>query len=394
MGTTTIEAVRAGSASLPPLRSLGSAEPVFEAPPVGAAPAWSPVKVALLLFALVWAGFALLVPTTAPAAVAVADIAKLLGAGAAIVALVFATISVAQTQVSGQRPRPVLVGIPAAGIGQGYVAWLLGSGDAALWGVGAWVLVFIGVAVPLAWVGAQFRRGVRRQRVEQHANLTASRIARARHQARATVQSVHRHDVRSMLFVIDGAARTLADDTLSAEQRASFAEMLGEGVERLRALIDVRSEEIEPFDVDGVARAVVHAERKAGRAVKSDVPAQLTAVGRAADMAAVLRTLVAASGRKTGADVRLRGDVHDGAAIVRIEPAGATELPLGTEHWEEIRAETFKRSTDKDDASMDLYVVARLLADQGADVWSTTERARFAVRLPVAAVPSAQEEVA
>ena len=356
-------------------------------------PAWSPVKVALLLFALVWACFAALVPAgPAPAAVQVTDIARLLGAGAGIVALVFATLSVAQTQVSGQRPRPVVVGIVAAGIGQGYVAWLLGSGDTDLWRVGAWILVFIGVAVPLAWVGSQFRRGVRRQRVEQHANLTASWIARARHQANQTVQSVHRHDLRSMLFVIDGAARTLADDTLSAEQRASFAGMLGEGVERLQALIDVRSEEIEPFDVDGVARAVVHAERKAGRAVKSEVPSPLTAVGRAADVAAVLRTLVAVTGRKTTAEVQVRGEVHDGAVIVLVEPAGAGELPLFTESWGEIRAETFKPTQNEDDASIDLYVAARLLAEQGADVWSTTGRARFAVRLPLAAVPSSQEE--
>jgi hypothetical protein len=355
-------------------------------------PAWSPVKVALLLFALVWACFGLLVPTTpAPAAVQVTDLARLLGAGAGIIALVFATLSVAQTQVSGQRPRPMVIGILAAGVGQGYVAWLLGSGDAALWRVGAWVLVFIGVAVPLAWVGAQFRRGVRRQRVEQQANLMASWIARARHQAQATVQSVHRHDLRSMLFVIDGAARTLADDSLSAEQRASFAEMLGEGVERLRGLIDVRSEEIEPFAVDGVARAVVHEERKAGRAVKSEVPSPLTAVGRAADVAAVLRTLVAVTVRKNTADVQLRGEVQNGTVTVHVEPVGADERPLLTELWEEVRAESLKTTQNEDDASIDLYVAARLLAEQGADVWSTTGRARFAVRLPLGAVPSSQE---
>jgi hypothetical protein len=329
MGHLTTEALRQDSAPLPPLRPLGPVEPAAEVLALPATPTWSRARVALLLFALVWACFAALAPTaTSP-----------------------------------------------------------GTFDVTHLG-----LVFIGVAVPLTWVGAEFQRGVRRQRVEQHANLAASWIARARHQAHQTVQSVHRHDLRSMLFVIDGAARTLADDTLSAEQRASFAEMLGEGVERLRTLIDVRSEEIEPFAVGDVAWAVVHAERRAGRAVKSDVPSRLTAVGRAADIAAVLRTLVAVTGRKTSADVRLRGDVQNGAVIVRIEPAGATELPLATEHWEEIRAETFKPTNGKDDASIDLYVAARLLADQGADVWSTTGRARFAVRLPLAAVPSSQEE--
>ncbi|MCA1844125.1 MAG: hypothetical protein LC792_13265, partial [Actinobacteria bacterium] len=307
-----------------------------------------------------------------------------------IVCLVFVTLSVAHTQVSSLRPRPAVVGIVAAGLGQGVAARLVGSGDTDLWGVGAWVFVLIGVAVPLAWVGGQFQRGVRRQRVELDLNRTASWIARARHQAQATVQSVHRHDVRSMLFVIDGAAGALADETLSAEQRASFAEMLTGGVERLRALIDVRSEEIEPFAVDGVARAVVHAERKEGRAVTSDVPSPLTAVGRAADVAAVLRTLVAVTGRRTTGEVQLRGAVHDGAVIVRVEPAGADELPLSAGNWEEIWAETFKATQNEDEESVDLYVAARLLAEQGADVWSTTGRAHFAVRIP--SVSGAQEE--
>jgi len=329
MGTTTTAAVRAGSVPLPPLRPLGHADPAAEVLPLRVTPTWSRVRVTLLLFALVWACFAALAPTATS---------------------------------------------------PGFDITHLG-------------LVFIGVAVPLSWVGAEFQRGVRRQRVEQQANLTASWIARARHQAQATVQSVHRHDLRSMLFVIDGAARTLADDTLSAEQRASFAEMLGEGVERLRALIDVRSEEIEPFGVDGVTQAVVHSERKAGRSVRNDVPGGLTAVGRAADVAAVVRTLIAVTGRET-ADVRLRGEVQNGAVIVRIEPAGAAEVPLGIEHWEEIKAETFKRTHDEDDASLDLYVAARLLADQGADVWSTSGRARFAVRLPLAAVAGSQSQQA
>jgi hypothetical protein len=280
----------------------------------------------------------------------------------------------------------------ALGLGQGVAARLLSSGDTDLWGVGAWVFVLIGVAVPLAWVGGQFQRGVRRQRVEQDATLTASWIARARHQAHQTVQSVHRHDVRSMLFLIDGAARTLADDTLSAEQRASFAEMLADGVERLRALVDVRSEEIEPFAVDGVARAVVHAERKAGRPVKADLPTPLTAVGRAADVAAVLRTLVSVTARKSSGEVQLRGGVDGGAVILWVEPAAADELPLFTGNWEEIWAETFKPTRNADEESVDLYVAARLLAEQGADVWSTTGRARFAVRLPLVSVPGSQEE--
>jgi len=348
--------------------------------------------VALPLFAVVWVCFGLLAANvTTPAADDVAALGRLVGAGAAVVALVLVTLAVAHLQVSGRWPRPAAGVVVGLGLGQGLVAGLIGSGSGDLWGVGAWVFVLVGVAVPLAWVGGQFQSGVRRQRVERHASLTASLIERARRQASQTVQSVHRHDVRSMLFVVDGAARTLADPNLSPEQRASFAEMLSESVARLGALIDVRSEEIGPFAVDNVARAVAHAERKAGRAVTADMPSPLTAVGRAADVAAVLRIAIALAARRTSGAVQLGGEVTEGAVVLRVEPAGADVLPLLSVNWEEVCVETFKPGRLDDEDLIDLYVATRLLAEQGADLWSTAGRARFAVRLPVAD-PGSQEE--
>jgi hypothetical protein len=340
------------------------------------------VTVAVPLFAVVWICFAALAASvTSPPDADIAGLAHVLATGAAIVALVLVTLSVAHTQVSGLWPRPGAVSVVALGLGQGLVATVIGSGPSDLWGVGAQVFVLIGVIVPLAWVGGQFQNGVRRQRVERDASLTASWIERARRQANQTVQSVHRHDVRSMLFVIDGAARALAGDKLSAGQRTSFGEMLSDSVGQLGALTDVRSEEIQPFEVDAVARAVVHAERKAGHAVTADLPTPLPAVGRAADVAAVLRTLVAVTGRKAHAGVQLRGEVADGAVVIRVEPQGVDDLPLLSGSWEEISVESFKPSGNDDEESIDLYVAARLLVEQGADLWSTAGRARFAVRL-------------
>ena len=374
-------------APLPPLRPARPADPAAGLPSIPETPGWSPVVVAAPLFVAVWVCFAVLaarVPTTPEADIA--GLGHLLATGAGIVALVLLTLSVVHVQISGRRPRPAVLGVVGLGAGQGGLAWARGSGPADLWSVGAWLLGLIGVAVPLAWVGGQFQRGVRRQRVEQHASLTASWIARARHQAHETVQSVQRHDVRSMLFVVDGAARTLAAPNLPADQRAGFAEMLAEGVQRLGALVDVRAEEIQPFAVDGIARAVVHAERRAGRTVTAALPESLTAVGRVADVTAVLRTLVAVAGRNGAAGVQVRSEIHGGAVVVLIEPAGAEPLPLLMGNWEELWAESFKALRNRDEDLIDLYVAARLLAEQGADLWSSDGRARFAVRLPGAGV--------
>lgn len=379
---------------LPPLPPARAAiEPPTELPPGPASRDWSPLAVGVPLFLAVWVCFGLLAANdSTPTAADVADLGRVLAAGAAVVALVLVTLAVAHIQVSGRWPRPAAGAIVGLGLAQGLAAGTIGSGSEDLWGVGAWVFVLIGVAVPLAWVGGQFQSGVRRQRVERHASLTASLIERARRQANQTVQSVHRHDVRSMLFVVDGASRTLNDPNLSAEQRTAFAEMLAESVARLGELLDVRTEEIQPFAVDGVARAVVQAERKAGRSVTADMPTPLTAVGRSADVAAVLRTLVEASGRQSGAGVRLRGEVSEGAVLIRVEPQGVDDLPLLLGNWEEICVDTVKPDRLADEELIDLYVATRLLAEQGADLWSAAGRARFAVRLPVAANTGSQEE--
>jgi hypothetical protein len=340
-------------------------------------PGRSPIATALLLFGALWACFVPLAPnlTLLPSA-DLAGLAHLLAMASGVVGLVLVTLSVAHTQVSGLRPRPAVVGVAALGLAQGLLAHALGSGTDNLWDVAAWVFVIVGCAIPLIWVGGQFQSGVRRQRVEQRASLTASWIARARQQANQTVQSVHRHDVRSMLFVIDGAARALADPSLPEDRRAAFADMLVEGVTRMGDLVDVRIEEVGPFSVESVAGAVVRAERRAGRAVATDVSTELMAVGRPADVAAVLRTLVDVVDRRSTAGVQLRGGVHDGAVVIRVEPSGASEAPLLTGKWQPLWA----------DPSVDLYGAARLLAEQGADLWFTEGRTRFAVRLPAVAV--------
>ncbi|HZQ75819.1 MAG TPA: hypothetical protein VFE55_00715 [Acidimicrobiia bacterium] len=356
------------------------------------APSWSLLRVAVPLFAAVWICFAILVATvTTPAADSAAGLARLLAIGTAVVGLVLVTLSVAHAQVSGLRPHPAVVGVVGLGAVQGVVAGAgLGSAGSDLWPIAGWFFGLVGVAVPLAWVGGQFQSGVRRRRVERRDSLVASWVARVRHQAHETVDSVHRHDVRSALFVIDAAARTLADPTLSPEQRASFGDMLTEAVQRLSALMDFRTEEIHPFDLEQVTRAVVHAERKAGRAVTSAVPAGLTAVGRAADVAGVLRTLVALVTHH-GDGVRLRAEIDGDVVVVLVEPAKADALPLLSGNWDGIRVESFKPSTDADEEIVDLFVATRLLADQGADLWSTPGRTRFAVRLSALTGPSPEE---
>lgn len=378
---------------LPPLPAHQPSAPAAAVSSVAETPSWSPLAVALPLFAVMWIVFAALAATvTSPSEADVATLGHLLVTGVGIVSLVLVTLAVAHTQVSGRRPRPAAVAVVVLGLTQGAVAAAIGSGPSDLWRPGALMFVLVGVAIPLAWVGGQFQIGVRRQRAERRDSLVASWIERARHQAHETVESLHRHDIRSMLFAVEGVARTLADPRLPEDQRAPFLQMLSESLDRLGKLADARTEEIQAYDVGGVVRAVVHAERKGGRTINAEMPAGLLAVGRATDVAAVLRTFVGLADRHRPGGLQVSGELNGEARVIRIEPAGARPLPLLTENWEEISPETFNPASTGDDTSIDLYVAARLLAEQGADVWSTSRGDRFAVRLPAAPDSTAEEE--
>ena len=138
---------------------------------------------------------------------------------------------------------------------------------------------------------------------------------------------------------------------------------------------------------------MVHVERKAGRPVTAILSDGLTAVGRAADTAAVLRTLVDLTARQSTTGVQVRSDAEDGVIVVRVEPSGAEDLPLLRNSWEQVWGDSFKSSSRSDDTMIDLFVAARLLGEQGADLWATAERDRFAVRLPIAPDSGAQEDV-
>jgi hypothetical protein len=108
-------------------------------------------------------------------------------------------------------------------------------------------------------------------------------------------------------------------------------------------------------------------------------------------VAAVLRTLITVAGRKATAGIEVRGGMTDGAVVVRVEPAGEDDLPLLAGNWQEIWADTFTPDRIGDDESLEVYVAARLLVEQGGDLWSAAGRARFAIRLPVPSMVGAQE---
>jgi hypothetical protein len=163
--------------------------------------------------------------------------------------------------------------------------------------------------------------------------------------------------------------------------------MVDEGIGRLTGLMEIRPDEIAPFAADAVARSVVHAERKAGRTIAAALPAGLNALGRSADVITVLHTLCGSlSASASGHDpaVRITGEAQDGAVVLYVETADADASPLSVENWRYIQVESLCSGAEAGEQDKSaLYVAARLLADQGADLWATSGAVRrFAVRLP------------
>jgi len=215
------------------------------------APRRSPLVLAGALFPLTWACFAALVVwrSSVPSAGDLTRLGHLLAGSAAVLALVLVTLVVAQRQVSGLWPDRVQFAVAGAGVVQARLAFVLAdAGSARLWAPAAHVFELVGFAVPLIWVAAEFHHGVRRQRDELADSLIAARVHHLRHQARQTVQAVQRHEVRSMLFAVDGAARALADEslTMSDADRVAFGRLVVEGAERLGGLMDVAPKRSSP----------------------------------------------------------------------------------------------------------------------------------------------------
>jgi hypothetical protein len=341
------------------------------------------------LFGATWACFVALTTLSGRPSADLSHLGPVLSVSTLVLALVLVTLSVAHAQLTGVRPRAVVWVVAALGVAQTGGVLTLGPAGG-LWPVGGRLFSLIGFAVPLAWVASAFQNGARGQQADLRSFLMEASAQEARDDARQTMRATHRHDVRSMLFVVDGATRALGDPTLSADERADFAAMAIEAVERLGGLFDVHPEAVAPFDLAAAVRAVTHAERKAGRTVLSAVPVGLRTVGRMEDIVAVLRSLVASVADAESGAVQIRAETDGPGVVVTVEPVTAGPPGGAPANCSEVGLWSIKVGHVSDVREMtDLCIAVRLLADHGVDLWTSgTGGSDFALRLPYANSPA------
>ncbi len=211
----------------------------------------------------------------------------------------------------------------------------------------------------------------------------------ARQRAEQEAREERDHDLRSALFAIEGAARTLERHQAALDEgaRHDLARAVASEVTRLQALVrtvDDGTEHVE-FSVADVLGPLLAIELTAGVDLRLDIPEGLTAVGSPAATTEIIRNLLDnARNHAPGAAVCVAAEQRDGEIVLHVSDEGPG-VPVGE------RSSIFERGRRGSRArvggsGLGLFVSARLAASQGGRLElssaRTTVGSRFSLHLP------------
>jgi two-component system OmpR family sensor kinase len=212
--------------------------------------------------------------------------------------------------------------------------------------------------------------------------------ATARQRAELEAREERDHDLRSALFAIEGAARTLErhQAALDDDARHQLAQAVASEVGRLQALVrQVDDGSATTFAVADVLAPLLALEITAGVDLRVDVPEGMTAVGSPSATTEIIQNLLDnARIHAPGTAVRVTAERSNGGVVVHVVDEGPG-VPEGE------RSAIFERGRRGSHSSapgsgLGLFVSARLAASQGGRLELTTDGgpggARFSLRLP------------
>jgi two-component system OmpR family sensor kinase len=211
----------------------------------------------------------------------------------------------------------------------------------------------------------------------------------AQQQAAQHAREERDHDLRSALFAIEGAARTLErhQAALDDGSRHKLARAVASEVARLQALVHQVDDApaATTFPVADVLTPLLAMELTAGVHLRVDLPEGLTAVGSPSATTEIVRNLLDnARNHAPGAAVQVTAEQRDGEVVLHV----ADEGPGVPERERSAIFERGRRGSRAvaEGSGLGLFVSARLAAGQGGRLELSSDGeggARFSLHLPV-----------
>lgn len=268
----------------------------------------------------------------------------------------------------------------------------------AVWSLGAQGVRLAGFGAGLAGVLYELQHAYQRQGRDllQSVLSTATAEARIRVTRHETEERVH--EARNALMAIEGATQTLERyrERLDAATRESLAAAVSAEIARLQRLasMDKLDEDRALMNVAETLAPVVTGARAQDVDVLMDVPEDLTAYGRWADVAEVVQNLLENARRYApGSLIALSARQDGDRVLVRVEDRGPG-VPSDQREAIFRRGIRGRAHVEQPGTGLGLYVSAKLMHEQEGDLWLEDRPgggATFVVALPAAEPQPAAE---
>lgn len=287
-----------------------------------------------------------------------------------------------------QRTFHTWVGLALFALAQSRLALALTIEASTLWLAGSRLLRLEALFFALMGMNRELQEGFTRQQSELRTSQARVRSMETQREAEQAALEERRHDVRSALFAIGGVAELLrrSHEELDAGTLEALTQALGAEVQRLQGLVaEQEREDCLPFSVLKAVSPLLLVERSNGLDVTCAIDERLVAVGRPKETVQVLRNLLDnARLYAPGSPVAVRAEERDEWVVLLVEDRGP-----GIRSNE--RKAVFERgrrgpaAEGTQGSGLGLYVAARLMREQGGDLWVTDRSgggASFVLSLP------------
>lgn len=289
--------------------------------------------------------------------------------------------------VRGTQDTSPWIGVMLLCLAEARLAVALSVNADATWSLASQIFRLIGVGAGLAGASRDLQRAFVRQRAELLDSVLELASARARRRAERATEEERAHDLRAALAGIGGAAITLERHHahLSEEERVALAGAVKAEIDRLQQIVNTERSEPQPFGLAGALSPALLLAAAGGVDVDLDVDADLTVLGRPAEVAEAVQNLVDnARLYAPGSPVTVRAEKQGLQAVLRVEDRGPG---VPREHRERVFERGWRGVKDVDGSGLGLHVASKLVRGQGGDLW-VEERpgggASFVLTLPLA----------